>query len=253
VGDRSVFEVNATAFDSGAGRAVTPTLVNVNDWNPTLDGRRFVVVDPAPDGRGRLTAYDVATGRATPMGELPSSRDNIWEAGPDGIVGISATNDTLFVLDGAGRLVRHIVLPDSLGPVDRPLVSSPDATQMAFVTFPPSESGDDGNLEIRLYRVSLKSGAITLVTKFRGLDVRPTFGWTSDGWIHIGLQTATDQEGSLFRVRATGGAPERESALPFAPDRCDCVMSSDGRRWVGEVVHTTRDVYLIRNFDAMRR
>ena len=253
VGDRSVFEVYAAAFDSGAGRAVTPPLVNANFWNPTLDGRRLVVVNPSTGGRGRLSAYDIATGHATPMGELPSARDNVWEAGPEGVVGVSGTNDTLFVLDGAGALRRRIALPDSIGSVSTLQVSSPNATDLAFVTFPPSESGDDGNLEIRLYRVSLASGQVTLVTRLRGLDMRPTLGWTSDGWIHVALQTASDQEGSLYRVRASGGIPERESALPFAPDRCECFMSSDGRRWVGDVVHTTRDVYLIRNFDMARR
>ncbi len=248
VGDRPVFEVYAGAFDGGAGRAVTPPLVNVAYWNPTLDDRRLVVVNPSAEGRGRLTAYDVASGHATPMGELPSAHDNVWEAGPDGLVGVSATNDTLFVLDGAGALRRRISLPDSIGNVATPLVSSPTARDMAFVTYPPSESGDDGNLELRLYRVSLTTGQITLVAQLRGLDMRPTLGWTSDGWIHVALQTASDQEGSLYRVRASGGVPERESALPFAPDRCQCFMSSDGRRWVGDVVHTTRDVYLIRNF-----
>lgn len=231
---------------------MTPPLVDVWYWNPTQDGRRFVVVNPASGGKGRLTAYDVATGRASPMGELPSFKDNIWEAGTNGVVGISATRDTLFVLDGNGVQRRQIVLPDSLGLANGEFTVSSDGTGIAFVTDPPIEFGDDGNREYRVYRASLVTGAIQQVTRFRALGLGLPFGWTTDGWIHISFTTNTDEAGSLYRVRAAGGTLERESPLPFAPDHCDCTMSGDGRRWVGDVAHNTSDVYLIRNFQLLR-
>ena len=58
---------------------------------------------------------------------------------------------------------------------------------------------------------------------------------------------------TAHRVPLSGGAPESEGELPFAPDHCTCDMSGDGRRWIGIVAPSLSDIYLIRNFDPEER
>ena len=60
-------------FDSGESRAVTPILAGMTNWEQTHDGRRLIAETAQGAGHARLTAYDMATGRAAPFGPDPPS------------------------------------------------------------------------------------------------------------------------------------------------------------------------------------
>ncbi|HEY7878598.1 MAG TPA: protein kinase, partial [Gemmatimonadaceae bacterium] len=152
-GAESQVQLFVEPFDSATARPVTPPLAGVTFWNPTLDGRRLIVETNEPGGRARLTAYDIATGRASVFADMPA-RGNIWEAGPDGIVMVDESLDTLRVLDGAGRERRRIGIPDSVGLVVA-FASSPDGTEFLFPARPRgTESDEKGERAYGLYRVS---------------------------------------------------------------------------------------------------
>jgi hypothetical protein len=243
-------------FDSGEPRAITPVLTGMTGkWEQTLDGRRVIVETAQGTGRGQLTAYDVTTGRGVPFGPtLPSGKYSPWEAGPDGIVLINPARDTLLVLDGSGHEQRRIGIPDSLGTIFQ-ANPSPDATELAFLaTRPDQPIAEDGSWEIRFYRVSLATGSIQQFNQVHILNVRAgNFRWTSDGVVHALLQPQGATRMMLYRVPLGGGPAVLEGEPPFAPDFCDCDMSSDGKRWIGIVAPSLSDLYLIRNFDANRR
>ncbi|MGH7593493.1 MAG: hypothetical protein ACRELE_06545 [Gemmatimonadales bacterium] len=244
-------------FDSGESRAVTPILTGMTGkWEQTLDGRRLIVETVQGTGHGRLTAYDVATGRAAPFGpDLRSGEYSVWEAGSDGVVLINRAGDTLLVLYGSGHVQRRIGIPDSLGSIFL-ANPSPDASELAFLASRPDQPvPDDGSWEIGFYRVSLATGEIRRFNQLRILSIsRGYFRWTSDGFVHgLLLQPQGAARTMLYRVPLDGGPPVLEGEPPFAPDNCNCTMSSDGRRWTGIVAPALSDLYLIRNFDTKRR
>ncbi len=242
-------------FDSGESRAVTPILTGTGSWQQTLDGRRLIVETAQGPGHGRLTAYDVATGRAAPFGpDLPSEDYAIQEAGLDGVVLINPARDTLLVLDGSGHEQRRIAIPDSLGAIST-ADPSPDASELSFVAFrPEAPLAEDGSREVQFYRVSLVTGKIRLFNRVRVLTLLSSylFRWTADGSVHVLMRPPGAPRTMLYRVPLDGGPPVLEGKLPFAPDFCDCDMSSDGRRWTGIVASTIYDIYLIRNFDPRK-
>ena len=239
-------------FDGGGAHAVTPPLSHVRYWNPTLDGRRLVVETDADGGGSRLTAYDVATQRATRFADV-STRGNIWESGLDGISMIDEAGDTLRIFDGAGRLRQRIGIPDSIGGAFH-IVPSPDASEFVFWAIPPgAESDEHGGLPVGLYVVSPATGSIRLVLRQAVANFGAPMQWAADGWIYSGLEFGS-QRPMLYRAKLERGSKtEQVSGLPFAPDNCNCVMASDARRWVGTVSQSTSDIYLIRNFDAVHR
>ncbi len=242
-------------FDGGEPRAVTPILTGLTSWEQTLDGRRLIAETAEGPGRARLTAYDMATGRAAPYGpDLPSYRYSVWEAGSDGAVLINPARDTLLVLDGRGREQRRIGIPDSLGTIAI-ANPSPDASELVFLASRPDQApAEDGSFEVQFYRVSLATGKIRLFNRVRVLNyLLGTFRWTSDGSVHVLLQPQGAARAMLYRVPLDGGPAVLEGELPFAPDACDCDMSNDGRRWIGIVAPSLSDIYLIRNFDPERR
>jgi serine/threonine-protein kinase len=237
-----------TGFDSGAARPLTPALADVVDQNPTLDFRSLVVATRVSPHHSQLTAYDVATGQSTHFADEPSDRFLVIEGGTDGIAVIKYPSDSLRVLDGRGRELRRIGIPDSLGQVFNFLIS-PDARELGFVTIPRTDPALASQWIMSLYRLSLATGQVRFVSRVPIEETPRWLRWSDDGWIHIDLVTPSDRRDMLYRVRADGGPVELESALPF-PRSSDCDMSGDGKRWVCEVTHEISDLYLIRNFQA---
>ncbi len=235
--------------DAGAPRVLTPALADVVTWSPTLDGRRVVVETMLTGGRARLTAYDVATARASPFADLPAA-GMLAESGPDGIAVVDGAARAIRLLDRTGREHASIAMPDSLG-YPYAVASSPNADAYAVLTLrPDSESGESAARQ-SFYRVSAASSRIQLIGAFEfGSDFVNPFEWVADGSIRFGTVGASGGRPMLWRMPLGGGAAKAVSPLPFSPDPCACVMSSDGRRWVGEVSHPVSDIYIIRNFDA---
>jgi serine/threonine protein kinase len=239
-------------FDSGAARAVTPAITDAIGFTAT-DGRRLFVATRAPAGRGRITAYDLATGRATPFAEQPTDRFSIWTGVRGGIAVLSGPGDSLQLLDSLGREILRTGFNDSVG--RRSLAApSPDGTELALAPFASPEPNAEGNYEGSLYRISTATGRPRFMARIWGGQApwRP-FVWTDDGWIHyIMWSTASDPRPLLYRVRADGGSQEVESELPFGRDGL-CSISGDGRRWVCVVNQQLSDLYLVRNFDPEAR
>jgi hypothetical protein len=238
-------------FDSGAARPVTPPIADPIGHTAT-DGRRLFIATRSPDGHGRLTAYDLATGRASPFAEEATDRFSIW-SGTNGSIGVlSATGDSLRLLDSVGHELLRTGFTDSVGRVAM-LASSPDGKELALFPFASPEPDAEGNFHGPLHRVSAITGRFRYVAQVWGgyAPERP-FVWTDDGWIHFAMwSTASDPRPLLYRVRADGGDQEVEGALPFGRDAV-CSMSGNGRRWACVVSRALSDLYLIRDFDPGR-
>jgi serine/threonine protein kinase len=239
-------------FESGAARAVTAGIADAIFPSATDDHRLFIATrDPA--GRGRITAYDLATGRAVPFAGQPTDRFTIWSGVRGGIAVLSAAGDSLRLLDSLGRETFRTGFDTAVGRVGF-ATPSPDGTELALFPIAPPEPNADGNYEGPLYRISTAAGRTRFVARVWGGDaaVRP-FVWTDDGWLHYVMwSTASDPRPLLYRVRADGGSQEVESDLPFGRDGL-CSISGNGRRWVCVVNRQLSDLYLIRNFDAEAR
>ncbi len=236
-------------FDSGPARAVTPGIANAIGFSAT-DDRRLFIATRGPAGRGRITAYDLATGRATPFAEQPTDRFSIWSGGRGRIAVLSATGDSLQLLDSLGREIFRTGFNSTIGRRSIP-APSPDGTELALGPWASPEPNAEGNYEGPLYRISTATGQSRFMARMWGGEapLRP-FVWTDDGWLHYVMwSTASDPRPLLYRVRADGGSQEVESELPFGRDGL-CSISGNGRRWVCVVNRQLSDLYLIRNFDA---
>ncbi len=229
-------------------RAVTPALPEVVTWSPTLDGRRVIVETMLGEGRVRLTAYDVATGRASLFAEL-SSGGHLAESGADGIALFDATARSIRLFDGAGHERGRIALPDTLG-YPFAVAASPNADAYAFLAVRPDSVSGESAARQAFYRVSAATGRVQLIGWFEfGSELIDPFQWTADGSIQFGALALGESRPMLRRMPVAGGVAKAMSPLPFAPDPCTCAMSSDGRRWVGKVAHSVSDIYVIRDFD----
>ncbi|MGH7648022.1 MAG: hypothetical protein ACREND_07875, partial [Gemmatimonadaceae bacterium] len=237
-----------TGFDSGAARPLTPALADVIDQNPTLDFRSLVVATRDSPHHSQLTAYDVATGKSTHFADEASDQFVVIEGGMDGIAVIKYRTDSLRVLDGRGHELRRIGIPDSLGQVFN-FLASPDGRELGLATIPRTDPALASQWIMSLYRMSLTTGQVRLVSRVPIEETPRWLRWSDDGWIHIDLVTPSDRRNMLYRVRADGGPVELENALPF-PRGSQCDISGDGKRWVCEVTHQISDLYVIRNFQA---
>jgi len=117
-------------FDSGLARAVTPGIADAIGLTAT-DDRRLFIATRDPSGRGRITAFDLATGRATPFAEQPTDRFSIWSGGRGRIAVLSGPGDSLQLLDSLGREVFRTGFSDTIG---RRSIAfpSPDGAELAL-------------------------------------------------------------------------------------------------------------------------
>jgi hypothetical protein len=239
-------------FESGPARAITPGITDAIGFSAT-DDRRLFIATRGPAGRGRITAFDLSTGRATPFAEQPTDRFSIWSGVRGGLAVLSATGDSLQLLDSLGREIFRTGFSATVG--RRSIaVPSPDGSELALAPFASPEPNAEGDYEGPLYRISPATGVPRFVARMWGGEVpyRP-FVWTDDGWLHYVMwSTASDPRPLLYRVRADGGSQEVESELPFGRDGL-CSISGNGRRWVCVVNRQLSDLYLIRNFDPEAR
>ena len=242
----------AAPFEVGAARPITPGITDAI-FPSASDNRRLFIATRDPAGRGRITAFDLATGRAAPFAEQPTDRFTIWSGVRGGIAVLSATGDSLRLLDSLGREIFRTGFDTAVGRVGL-AAPSPDGTELALFPIASPEPNADGNYEGPVYRISAAAGRPRFVARVWGGDaaVRP-FVWTDDGWLHYVMwSTATDRRPLLYRVRADGGSQEVESELPFGREGL-CSISGNGRRWVCVVNRQLSDLYLIRNFDPEAR
>ena len=239
-------------FEGGAARAVTPGIANGIFPSASTDRRLFVATHAAA-GRGRITAFDLATGRATPFSEQPTDRFTIWRGLHGGIAVLSAIGDSLRLLDSLGREFFRTGFGAEVGRMGL-VAASPDGKELALFPIASPEQNAEGNYEGPVYRISDLPGPPRFVGRVWGGEAafRP-FVWTDDGWLHYVMwSTASDPRPLLYRVRADGGSQQVESELPFGRDGL-CSISGDGRRWVCVVNRQLSDLYLIRNFDLEMR
>jgi hypothetical protein len=215
------------------------------------NGRRLFVATRDPTGRGHITAFELATGRSTPFAEQPNDRFSIWNGIRGGIAVVSATGDSLLLLDSLGREISRRRFEGDKGLVGL-VAPSPDGTELALFPIAPPEPNAEGNYEGPLYRISAAVGPPRFVAQVWGGDAAWTpFVWTDDDWLHFVMwSTASDRRPLLYRVRADGGKQEIESELPFGRDGL-CSISGDGRRWVCVVNRQLSDLYLLRSLEGL--
>jgi tRNA A-37 threonylcarbamoyl transferase component Bud32 len=235
-------------FDGGNPRPVTPPFPAAEGSDVTLAnyGDRIYVSMPIGEGRTRVTAYEVATGRSQPFAELPARGVTMWAIPRGGLYWHTAALDTIHVLDEAGRPIAQVPVPQPAGTAGRPTPSvSPDGTEVALLYFEPATT-EQRQSGVALYALSIASGHARLVTRAPAVGAWVPF-WGDDGWIRVAMTMPSDPRWVIYRVRAEGGSLEREFTLPF--ERVGPVsVSLDGHRWVGVRDGTRSDLILVRGF-----
>ena len=143
--------------------------------------------------------------------------------------------------------MRVLALPDSLGSFAS-LNVSPDDRELLLV-FDPAQADSQATM----VRLNPDDGRYRLVTRLPAHSRYVTHNpdWTSDGWIHLIMRPAGERTFSMYRIRADGGAIERERPMPGRGTGF-YVSSLDGRRWVGAGDAGRMDLYLVRNALARR-
>jgi hypothetical protein len=181
--------------------------------------------------------------------DVASARITLLALPNHGLAWLTAGGDSIVVADSSGRFVRAIALPDSIGWMRRAR-HSPDHQELIFAAI-PTRPGEE--LVSEIYRVSLVTGAIRLVTRqVLASWIEPPVMWTSDGWFHVSFATSQDLVNRLYRVRVTGGTFERERDLP-PEDEFISSMSADGRRMIGVYTKWTSDIHLMRGVERIWR
>ena len=239
-----------TPFDSLAPRPLgTPVRGQDSILGYTLswDGRARLWVAKAPGGGARINRYDIPTGKTDGLHALDIDHfDEMLPMPGGGLLIIS--RDSLRVLDQAGQEVRRLAVPDSFGALVGKSVS-PDGRELSFWPYRGGwpQAGSDGSLEYPLYRISLSTGVVRYIFTLRAAYFASPIVWARDGFIYFGAGTVDDFRLSLFRVAATGGAPERLVYLPFSTEEAECSMAVDARRMVCHVHRALSDLYSIRS------
>jgi hypothetical protein len=204
---------------------MTPILSGMSDFSIPVDGRRLLLASTV-EKHARLDWYDAATGERTPFAEIPAPSPTTWILS-DGVAWTTPKLDTIHVLDAVGRPRLAIALPDSVLPAF-PLPGSPDRTEIALIRVGARQESRPWGL----YRVSVTTGAVTLVTRMARFGDFNGASWTSDGWIHMHMRGFGTLLPHLYRVRASGGEFEREPPLPFEANEVPFSFSIDGLRGV---------------------
>jgi hypothetical protein len=240
----------AEPFGGGVSHAVTPPLL-VASVTITSDSRSLIVATRTSSGGTRLTAYDLASGHASTLGELPDSVRLITRAGAEGVAVAPAGTDSILVLDGHGRVTERAAVPDSLGTDPYP-TPSPDGREFALFTSPKdllASLGKNGAVEGVVARLS-PEGVFSRIGVIRFFSLEGLY-WVGGGALWwIGTE-ALDQPRSVYRIPVAGGEQTRAGPLAF-PDGCQCALSADGTRGTAVVQKLLTDVWVIRNFDDGR-
>ena len=232
-------------FDGNAPRPMTPILSGMSDFSIPVDGRRLLFASTVGD-HARLDWYDAATAERTPFAEVPATRLTTWILA-DGVAWAPPALDTIHVLDAAGRVRKEIALPDSVLPAF-PLPGSPDRTEIALIRVGSRQEPRPWGL----YRVSVKTGSVRLVTRMARFGDFNGVSWTSDGWIHMHMRAFGTLLPNLYRVRASGGDFEREPPLPFEANQAPFSLSIDGLRGVVTETSYQTDLMLAQLHNPIR-
>ena len=226
-------------FESGAPRQITPVLSSIGAFSIPVDGRRLLLSSPV-EGHSRLDWYDALTGERTTFAEISGLSAMTWIVA-GGVAWTTARLDTLHVLDALGQPRLDIALPDSVLPAF-PLPASPDGTEIALIRVGARQESRPWGV----YRVSVRTGAVTLVTRMPRFATFSGHSWTGDGWMHLQMRAFGALRHQLYRVRASGGEFEREAQLPFESSETTFTFSLDGLRGVVTETNYQSDLMLER-------
>ena len=234
-----------TPFDSSTPRAVTPPLPRT--VAVTTDGQRLFLLTASGPGHGAILAsYDQSSGTRTTFAEVTDSESDVALGPSGGLALIRESGRVVRLVDKRGRELWRAVIPDSLGRVSD-LLLSPDQSEFVAQTQPVSlKVGPDGNVEIVLFRMSAATGVVKGLVRLR-VQQYWLLSWSPDGWLHLVMATAANQELRLYRLRPAGGSVQPEGALPPG----SCQPSQDMKRWACVKTQSLSDIYLLRNFDKI--
>jgi len=233
----SRLQLSIMPFDSGPEVALGQPL-DLVDWDWSQDGRSVVVGTRRGPDTIAVSRLDVASGRLTPITQVPSRDYLSFETVSGGGLLLLPTRATF-------RRIGVPGLPDSTFPlppgVARRVDPSPDGR--AFV-----EVGWDANYDsILVHRVSLVDGSATRLAAFGGEGISQP-AWLDDGTIIVPInETAWTQ--AWYRIPAGGGPAVRLGSPPRVPG--EYRISADGRRAVARSEERHTDIYMIRNYGEL--
>ncbi len=202
------------------------------------------------DGSVDLMLVELAGGQLRSLGKRRDLGGD-FEWFPDGERILMYRRDTtLAVIALDGKIERELAIPDSLSWVYAATVS-PDGRKLALTAA--------GSRGINL--VSIESQTWTHLPRPPGMDGGLQLLWAEDGFIYFNHEFTRDADGRsamvqhpvVWRIAASGGAPELYLETGLACPWYSPSISRDARRFVCVVYQQDRDIWIADNFDPRAR
>jgi len=210
---------------------------------------RSATFESIRDSVTTLVVVDLASGATRRVPRQPE--DFGWMlSGQDGILWLNSQLRSLGLTDSAGARPRTLAgrragdRPGALSWWESPTTVSygmwalaPDGRSVALLL---------GSLDtLRLARVSLASGAVTLLGRFatQGDELGPA-GWSSDGMIHLARADRASGTTELVAVNAMTGVARPEAVLPAPCNPRAVSYAPQARRAACQVVESRADVVM---------
>jgi Tol biopolymer transport system component/tRNA A-37 threonylcarbamoyl transferase component Bud32 len=205
-------------------------------WLP--DQQRLSVLVLASAGTGGIAQQiaELATGRLRTLSLDPGLIVVGWR--PDGTALAEQIDFHGFaIVDSAGRTLRRLPLPDSLGGLAGTTLA-PDGGTVLVLTSRAAAA--------RAFAMQLSDGALRFVGVISSVDsVRVTLErWAPDGFVYFARSIGVAQP-ELWRLPERGGVPQRFAALPVACDQGSLALSRDARTGACIVNDDRPDLWLI--------
>jgi Tol biopolymer transport system component len=254
-GPASESKIFIRSLSNGLERELPTPVARIENgpkWSP--DGRSLLVVgENTPTDCGGFLV-DVETGKATRVIDLGKTEINpraVWA--PDGKTIFYSVRD---FPTQTGRIVRLDVRSGGattlwsyahfLNPID--VAVSPDGNQLAFtLTFTKVDGREQPHFLMSIPTAGGEAREIASIDR-PNIIVATTLVWTRDGR-HVMFEKfldATAAKPGLWRVTATGGAPEQ--VMEFANPISDLSLHPDGRRIAFTAGGGHEEVWVMENF-----
>jgi hypothetical protein len=238
----SVTEWLEVPFGGGAPRASRLPLRYLRAMAADAnDSETVFVIGERQAGTTRLKLLSMPAGSVVDIGPAPSDSGWVWML-PGQRYLWQAQEGQFTVLDSAGRFVRHIAWPDSLGSAGIWLLQDRHAAFVYSVTNPA------GAIKIDFYVLNIDNGAIRHLTN---VAIGNYFEW---GCASHGRSFGVIREDSVsgwhdIDIDLVTGRASDLGALPVQGENIRFLCSAGGLRASLSLIHTSTDIVLLRGFD----
>lgn len=237
------------AIDTGAERTLATGLSRVSRPRWSSDGGRLLVHAQDSAGRGGMFAVEARTGAASLLFELPRESygpSPAWSADGRAVIYTYPKDGQILLRERVlASGAERILFRDNA----QNMAPSPDGRSIAFTY----ATGKDV-IENRLVVMPVEGGEPRLVTAARQPEIiaLDSVAWTADGRQLLYVTSGADGSGSLWRVPAAGGEPQK-LGVPVQGPFVSLRVHPDGRRIIFTSGERSSEIWVLENLLPKRQ